>query len=175
MNFLCPFREDMLVDELGHAPPHKACESVLAATSLWINSIPSFLPGRGAKSLTGFGSSGVSFDVWGASQLWFCPSNKFINSAADFFFELKKVTSRFGFAPESLPVTLWQTIKRRTDDAPSTGTQTGTTFSGPRLCAHTRESPLSETEIIGDLSLTPNPGELVITTVDKSLWEGWAI
>lgn len=112
MNFLCPFREDMLVDELGHAPPHKACESVLAATSLWINSIPSFLPGRGAKSLPGFGSSGVSFDVWGASQLWFCPSNKFINSAADFYFELKKVTSRFGFAPESLPVTLWQTIKR---------------------------------------------------------------
>lgn len=59
----------MLVDELGHALPHKACESVLAATSFGINSIPWFLPGRGAKSLTTFASSGVSFDGYGASQL----------------------------------------------------------------------------------------------------------
>lgn len=34
MNFFCPFGEDMLVDELGHAPLHKGYESVLAATSL---------------------------------------------------------------------------------------------------------------------------------------------
>lgn len=34
MNFLCPSKEDMLVDELGHALLHKGNESVLASTFL---------------------------------------------------------------------------------------------------------------------------------------------
>lgn len=34
MNYLCPLREDMLVDELGHAPLHNGYESVLAAKPL---------------------------------------------------------------------------------------------------------------------------------------------
>lgn len=92
---------------------------------------------------------------------------KFINSGANFYSELKKVTSGVGLAGKSLPVTLWLTIKRRVPTSPPT--LTGRTFSGSRLRTHTRESHLQETGVIGDLSLTPNPGELVITTADKSL------
>jgi len=33
-NFLCPFKEDMSVDGLRHAPQNKGYESVLAATLL---------------------------------------------------------------------------------------------------------------------------------------------
>lgn len=43
---------------------------------------------------------------------------KFINSGANFYSELKKVTSGVGLAGESLPVTLWLTIKRRVPTSP---------------------------------------------------------
>lgn len=66
---------------------------------------------------------------------------KFINSGADFYSELKKVTSGVGLAGESLPVTLWLTIKRRVPmSPPSPDTDRQDVFRVEAAHSHTRVS-----------------------------------
>lgn len=66
---------------------------------------------------------------------------KFINSGANFYSELKKVTSGVGLAGECLPVTLWLTIKRCVPTSPPfPDTDRQDVFRVEAVHSHTRVS-----------------------------------